>query len=138
MKKSWFHYLGNIMTFGILSPILLVVIFYHVLESIPNKNSIAIFSVLNKLNEQTFLLFICCLVFCSLLASTLTYTVSIGVERKLISEDKSKQISKYIYKFITSLLIILIFSICLDENQFAFVTGLIGLLSLILNLFNKY
>lgn len=137
MKKSWFHYIFDIFVFAILVPGLLILFFYQVLKTFPNTNSIAIFSVLSKFNEQTLFLFICCLIFCALLQLTLVYTVNIGVERMLISENGSKQIISYIGKFVLSLLIILCISICLDENQFAFFTGLIGLFSITLNLFNK-
>lgn len=136
MKKSKFHYAGDIFTFGILGPGLSVLFFREAIKykTIPLNDTVLIkfiksFSA-SQLSSGLILFFICLLFF-----GSIRYCIQLGIYRTLIPEKTAKLFIELLSAIGISTYLVLLATLVLSELQLSLFTTWIAFIALIVAFF---
>lgn len=124
MKKSWFHYSKDIITFGILIPLSAILTLYFLISNkILDITDSLLFEFLNSFKDEHFLSILCFVIAGLVSAFSIAFCISIGFERELISEKTKYLLRELSARIVISLTILAIFTLVLTETQFTILTG---------------
>lgn len=136
MKKSKFHYAGDIFTFGILGPGLSVLFFREAIKykTISLNDTVLIkfiksFSA-SQLSSGLILFFICLLFF-----GSIRYCIQLGIYRTLIPEKTAKLFIELLSAIGISTYLVLLATLVLSELQLSLFTTWIAFIALIVAFF---
>ena len=136
MKKSKFHYAGDIFSFGILGPGLSVLFFREAIKYkiIPLNDTVLIkliksFSA-SQLSSGLILFFICLFFF-----GSIRYCIQLGIYRTLIPEKTAKLFIELLNAVGISTYLVLLATLVLSELQLSLFTTWIAFITLIVAFF---
>lgn len=136
MRKSKFHYAGDIFTFGILGPGLSVLFFREAIKykTIPLNDTVLIkfiksFSA-SQLSSGLILFFICLLFF-----GSICYCIQLGVYRTLLPEKIARLFIEVLSTIGISTYLVLLATLVLSELQLSLFTTWIAFIALIVAFF---
>lgn len=136
MKKSKFHYAGDIFTFGILGPGLSVLFFREAIKykTIPLNDTVLIkfiksFSA-SQLSSGLIFFFICLLFF-----GSIRYCIQLGVYRTLLPEKIARLFIEVLSAVGISTYLVLLATLVLSELQLSLFTTWIAFIALIVAFF---
>lgn len=136
MRKSKFHYAGDIFTFGILGPGLSVLFFREAIKYkiIPLNDTVLIKFIKSfsapQLSSGLILFFICLLFF-----GSIRYCIQLGIYRTLIPEKTAKPFIELLNAVGISTYLVLLATLVLSELQLSLFTTWIAFITLIVAFF---
>ncbi len=139
MKKSKFHYVGDIISFGIIGPSISIFLFQKALE---NKMIVLDNTVLSdfiksisaaQLSSGLILLFLCFIFF-----GSICYCIQIGVYRALLPEKIARLFIEVLSAVGISTYLVLLATIVLSELQLSLFTAWVAFTALVVSFLKLY
>lgn len=136
MKKSWFHFSKDILSFGILPPIFVILLVKFFFENKLLDISDSLLSeVLDSFKPTHVNSIIVLTVLIALAFASIRYCLWIGYNRQLYSKNTDEILAYYLLKFAFATIVLIVFTIVLTEKQFMIATGWLAFFILIKPLF---
>ena len=135
MKSSFFHYLKEIVLYGVLVPISTVIVGFHLFTTFYPISDSLLTDFLKAFTEQRILAIVFVLILCFIFFGSIYFCISCGRNRKLIPDKVYTQITTYISSVgLATAVIIAVATLTLTELQFSILTGWIAFIALLLPL----
>ena len=134
MKSSFFHYLKEIILYGVLVPISTVIVGFHLFTTFYPISDSLLTDFLKAFTEQRILAIVFVLILCFIFFGSIYYCISCGRNRKLIPDKVYTQITTYISSVGLATAAIAVATLTLTELQFSILTGWIAFIALLLPL----
>lgn len=131
MSKARFY--SKIFLYSIVTPVFLIYLLYSGINIFANKNQIALLSIVEKFNYQSLILLIINFIFSYIIFLSLINALDLLHKYSYIDKNRRDKWFAIIFRVVCSFFIVLSLSLCLDESQFAFISGLISFVVLLIN-----
>lgn len=138
MKKSKMNYYFDILLFGVVSPVMLLSVLFWYLQNLYKHSPNLIFvKLINSFTTENLNSFLITLFVFLAIYSLLWYSVNIGTQRKLFTEETAKKTKEFIAKIITIAFCCLFPIVSFNELQFTFFTSVLAFFTLVFAFFKK-
>lgn len=131
MSKARFY--SKVFFHTILTPVFLIYLLYSGINIFADKNQIALLSIVEKFNYQSLILLIVNFIFSHIIFISLIKALDLLLKYSYIDKDCRDKWFIIIFRIVCSFFIVLSLSLCLDESQFAFISGLVSFVVLLIN-----